>query len=84
MKDENIYLDGSDDPSSRIQMVRAKYKRDTRVMSEMSRKRFARSVYLTKSSEKITRVMLCTESIRREVGEPIKDFKASRANDPVM
>lgn len=84
MKDENIYLDRSDDPSSRIQMVRATYKRDVHVMSEMSCKRFVRSVYLTKSSEKITRAVLCTESIRREVGEPIKYFKASRANDPVM
>lgn len=42
-------------------------------------KRFARSVYLTKGSEKIARA----ESICREVGEPIKDFKASRANEVV-
>lgn len=54
-----------------------------RVASEMSRRRSAYSVYLTKSSEKIARTALCVESIRREVSEPIKDFKASRANGPV-
>lgn len=40
------------------------------------------SVYLAKSSEKITRTALCAAYICREVGEPIKDFKASRASDP--
>lgn len=63
-------------------MVRVEIQARRRVASEMSRKRSACSVYLTKSSEKITRAALCAESIRREVGEPIKDFKASRANDP--